>query len=160
MNPINFFEYVERNEISSITLESLIPTNINVLNNNGSTALHLAVYHGYDIMTHHLIKLGANANLQNKDGKTCLHYTAEYNRIEIAKILLSNNASLSIADNYGNQPLWTAVFNDKGRNDRRELIELFISHGADKHHQNNVAKSPLDIVKIASYKNLEKIFDL
>ena len=104
-----------------------------------------------------LIDSGINLNLQNNEGITSLHCAAIYNNFSLADLLLRHGADLSIEDKYGNQPLWTATFNDKGRNERREMIKLFLKYGADVNHKNNVGKSPKDIVQIAGYKNLEDI---
>lgn len=68
----------------------------------------------------------------------------KYLNIEIARLLLSKNADINIEDAYGNNPLWTAVFNARG--DYR-MVELFIQNNANIHHLNKARRSPLDFAK-------------
>jgi hypothetical protein len=134
--------------------------NINTKDEFGYSALHRSVSRNSVSMGKFLIENGIDVNMQDKDGKTALHYVAEYDQTDLVGELLGKGANLSIEDKWGNQPLWTAIFNDKGRNARVDLINLFLQYGADLNHKNKVDKSPLDIVKIANYKNLEKIVGL
>jgi len=82
--------------------------------------------------------------VRDKNGQAVLHYAAEYNQINIAKLALRNGADLSIADIHGNEPLRAVVFNDKGRCERIEIITLFLAHGTNANHKNKVGKSPKD----------------
>jgi ankyrin repeat protein len=152
-----FFDLVEKGE--TVKVRELIQNgfDINQKNNYGSSVMHIVVFKDLLYLAKLLIDSGININVQNKEGKTSLHYVAEYNRIVLGRVLLDNGADLSIQDKYGNQPLWTAVFNDKGRDDRIEVIKLFIQYGADINHKNDVGKSPKDIVIIAGYKNLVNV---
>jgi uncharacterized protein len=130
-------------------------SDINQTNEYGYSALHIASSKGLEEIAIFLIEHGINVNLQDPNGQTVLHYAAVYNQLKLAKAALSNGGDLSIEDMHGNQPLWTAVFNDKGRNDRVEFVKMYIENGADENHKNKVAKSPKDIVMIASYNNLK-----
>ncbi|KAJ8669890.1 hypothetical protein QAD02_001149 [Eretmocerus hayati] len=59
-----------------------------------------------------LLKSGADPNILDNDGKTCLHYVAKYNfsaSDEIVELLLSAGASADIVDNKGNTPLLLAA---------------------------------------------------
>ncbi len=132
--------------------------NINVKDEFGSTALHLSSTCGRESVCKLLINLGININSVDKNNKTILHYVAEYNQVEIAELALRKGANISIEDRYGNQPLWTAVFNDKGRNARVKIVELFLQNAADPNHRNNAGRSPKDFVVSAGYKNLWSYF--
>jgi uncharacterized protein len=105
-----------------------------------------------------LINQGIDVNIADKNGQTILHYTALNNQLDIAIAALNKGAKLSMEDIHGNQPLWTAVFNDKGRSERIEIIELFLKNGSDINHKNKVGKSPKDIVTVAGYDNLKPFF--
>ncbi len=48
-------------------------SNVNIINDHGETALHLAVKHGRDDYIHYLLIAKADPNLQDKWGKTPLH---------------------------------------------------------------------------------------
>lgn len=157
MEMAKYFDAVENNNISEV--EKLIRNqlDINCKDKFGYSALHVCSSRNLIEMGLFLVNHGIDVNMQDKDGKTILHYVSEYNQPDFAAALLKKGAKLNIEDKYGNQPLWTAIFNDKGRNSRFELIKLFLEYGADLNHKNKVDKSPLDIVKIANYKNLEKL---
>ncbi|MBS1523475.1 MAG: ankyrin repeat domain-containing protein [Bacteroidetes bacterium] len=158
MNSENFFDWVESNQLDAV--KSLITSEfeINIYNKFGYSALHICCARDLNTMAELLINSAINVNLQDKDGLTALHYVATYGQLYLAELLLKNDGDLTIQDKYGNQPLWTATFNDKGRGDRFDMVKLFLDNGADPNHQNNVNKSPKDIVIIAGYKNLEKLF--
>jgi ankyrin repeat protein len=134
--------------------------NINQVDKYGYSALHIASSIGSEEIALFLIANGINVNIQDKRGQTALHYTAVYNQLELAKKILLNGGDLSIVDIYGNQPLWTAVFNDKGKSDRIEFVKLYIEKGADINHKNTVDKSPRDIVTIAGYENLKSVMKI
>ncbi len=96
-----------------------------------------------------LIKSGADIDAADKNGWTALHFAAQNQDLEIANWLLSAGAAVDPRDVYGNTPLSKAVFNfsDDGR-----LIELLLSHGADRHQQNNYGVSPYSLSQsIANY---------
>lgn len=153
----SFLNSVEENEISTVKQLLDSGTDINAKDKYGYSALHLASFKGLNEMAILLIDRGIDVNSKDKNGQTILHYAALNNQLAVANAALNKGASLGIEDAHGNEPLWTAVFNDKGRNDRIEIIELFLKHGADVNHKNKVGKSPKDIVTIAGYNNLKAL---
>jgi ankyrin repeat protein len=128
--------------------------NINEKDKYGYSALHVASSKGRLDIAAFLINNGIELNARDKSGGTILHYVAVFNQIDIGTLALKHGADLSIEDSYGNQPLWTAVFNDKGRGERMELIRLYLQNGADPNHTNNVGKSPKDILIRRGDENL------
>jgi len=157
MNTETFFNLIEKNDLNAIKELIKAGGDINQINKYGYSALHIASFKGLEEMGILLTENGIELNAQDKNGQTALHYVALNNQLNFAKALLSKGGDLGIEDMHGNQPLWTAVFNDKGRNDRIEMVKLFLSHGADKDHKNKVGKSPIDIVNIAGYNNLKEV---
>jgi ankyrin repeat protein len=154
-----FFEFIESNDLAEMNRLLGNGADINAKDKYHYSGLHLATANGLTEMALLLISSGIDVNLKDKNGQTVLHYAALDNLIDIARAALARGADLSIQDIHGNQPLWTAVFNDKGRNQRVEMISLFIDHGADVHHKNRVGKSPKDIVSIAGYTNLSFLLE-
>jgi uncharacterized protein len=106
--------------------------------------LHCAAVYGRNAFGAELLARGIDCNLQDPDGATPLHYAAVYKNEALAKAILLAGGRLDIADKHGNQPLWTAAFNARGN---YGVVALFMRHGADATHTNNVGKSPLDIAK-------------
>jgi ankyrin repeat protein len=121
----------------------------------GVTALQHAVAQKIDDAALLLLHHGADGTLRDPQGKTALHYAVEWNRYRVAEELIKRAPSIiEIADNFGNQPLWTAAFNARG--DYR-FVELLLKHGADPCHVNNVGKTPQDI---GTRKQDEKLLQL
>jgi uncharacterized protein len=92
-----------------------------------------------------LIKNRIDVNLTDEDGNTSLHLIAENPNINVAKEILNRGGDISIRNKYGNNPLWTAVFNCKGR--YYDLIDLFMQYNPDTKSKNNAGKSPTDFAK-------------
>lgn len=111
----------------------------------GSTALLAAIaYKSLDVIPV-LLEHGADVTVQDKDGSTALHYAVEHKLPQVAEQLLRKNPRIvAIADKFGNEPLWTAVFNAKGD---YELVSLLLRHGANPQHRNNANLTPVDIAK-------------
>lgn len=116
-------------------------SDLTVLGSNGQTLLHEAIARRKFDVAELLINLGISLNIQAKNGKTALHYAAEFLAFDLAKLLLEKGASLSIVDSYGNQPLWTAVFAEKGH---YKIVNLFIDAGADPTQKNKLGNSVID----------------
>jgi ankyrin repeat protein len=128
----------------------------------GLTPLHYAVAQKQDAMVEELLADGANLAAQDRDGKTPLYYAAELRLARLAKRLIeASPASLSVADNYGNQPLWAAAFAATlviaGRD--YDLVSFMLEHGADPNHRNSGNLCPMDIAKRASTPELLKILE-
>ncbi len=146
----NIFDMLDTQDISLLDRE-IDEQSINVLDKSGYSLLHICISRSYDPISAFLIEKGIDTNNKDKNSQTALHYSAFYNKIQIAENLLAHGADIHIADNFGNQPLWTAVFNDKGFGNRIDIIKIFLKYGADINHKNNASRSPLDLAKNAGY---------
>lgn len=139
-------------------MQKIEPTDLNIVDIEGDNALHLAVLKKNIEIVKLLIRSGWNVNSLNKKGKSPLHYAADLNLIDISKILIENNADIAVTDIYGNQPLWTAVFNAAdGDIKKLPIVELFIKEGANKNHKNHAGRSPIDFAKQVNYFPLLKV---
>lgn len=141
MKTIDIFQLV-RNGEKKLLIQ--LKDRYNEKNEFGQTLLHEAVANSQIDIAEILINSGININQQDNNGQTPLHYTAIYYSIEIARKILSNGGNANIRDKWGNNALWTAVFNAKGR---YELVELYIHYNADANNINNAKKTPLDFAK-------------
>jgi ankyrin repeat protein len=152
-------DYSEKNQIEQLLALIQSGENVNVLE-YGRSALHSAAMSNAIEAAELLITHNINLDLRDKgSGATALHYCAVYNRAEIAGLILTKGGRLDVEDNYGNQPLWTAIFNVKGKHERIPLVKLFLEHGANKNHKNLAGRSPHDFATQIKDSNLLKLLD-
>lgn len=121
--------------------------------------LAIAVTRGHFKIVELLINKGFDVNTRDYKGRTPLHYVGEYNYLEIAKLLLANNGDLTIKNDFGNQPLWVAVFNVRGEQERIPLVKLFLEKGADPLDENNNGMSPLKFAKEVEDQELIRLLE-
>jgi ankyrin repeat protein len=116
---------------------------INARDEFGSTPLAYAVSEKRPDVVAVLLESGADVMVQDDEGSTALHSAIEHRLPEVAAALVKRDPRVvAVADVHGNQPLWTAVFNAKGK---YEIVRLLLQHGADVGHRNNVGRTPLDM---------------
>lgn len=116
--------------------------------------LHEAVVGRADSIACDLIDRGIDLNLQDKNGQTALHFCAQYNCYEIAKTMLAKGEEINLVDKWGNNPLWTAVFNARGE---YRMVKLFVDYNADIHNKNKAKRSPLDFATQIGDDDMVKI---
>jgi ankyrin repeat protein len=100
-----------------------------------------------------------NVNLKDSKGQTALHHCGYYGNYTIALEILNNGGDLNINDIYGNQPLWTAVFNVKKDLRGLDVVDLFLKMGANKNHKNVAGKSPMDFALQVNFIPLLEILN-
>lgn len=88
-------------------------------------------------------------------GFTALHYCAQNQYTDIAKLLLEHGADVDPKDNYGNTPLFKAVFFSEGKTD---MIELLLKAGADPNIKNNAGVSPKELADNIANFDVTKCF--
>lgn len=115
---------------------------INSKSENGSGLLHYAISGNKFDIAMHLINSGINVNMTNAEDQNALHLICVNQNIEVAMALLDKGADINWRDKFGNTPMWTAVFNCKGKN--YAIVELFIRYNPDVMTKNKAGRSPLD----------------
>uniref|UniRef100_A0A673CNP6 Ankyrin 3a n=1 Tax=Sphaeramia orbicularis TaxID=375764 RepID=A0A673CNP6_9TELE len=75
----------------------------------GNTALHIASLAGQAEVVKELVTNGANVNAQSQNGFTPLYMAAQENHLEVVRFLLENSASQSMATEDGFTPLAVAL---------------------------------------------------
>ena len=75
-----------------------------IQNNDGNTALHLAVEECYLELVQLLVRQGADTTIQNNDGNTPLHLAVKTGHIEAIEFLVRQGASITIKNNDGDTP--------------------------------------------------------
>ncbi len=101
------------NEYERMTLKRLFAEgNVNIKSNdNGQTALMLAVMHGNKETVSLLLEANSDCNLQDKEGSTALMAACEHGHIEIVRLLLNNtNCDPDIKDNVIKFELFISVY--------------------------------------------------
>ncbi|AVP88191.1 Putative ankyrin repeat-containing protein [Candidatus Phycorickettsia trachydisci] len=99
---------------------------IDAIDNDRNTPLHLATYNGHKEVIKLLIEKKANPNVQNSQGSTPLHLSALWGYDEVVEILLDKEAKLEIKDNKGNTPLNHAAYNG-----HIETVKILFNKGAN-----------------------------
>ncbi len=153
MKEKNIFSVVRNGQYDQY-LKSIKGVDINCRNEYGQNLLQEAISSGRDDIAVDLVDRGIDVNQQDCKGLTPLHYCAQYLNVHIAELLLKNEADVNATDAYGNNPLWTAVFNADG--DYR-VVELFVKNGADAQYKNKANRSPLDIARQIEDADMIKI---
>lgn len=98
--------------------------NVNLRNNRGNTALHIAVYRYRLEVTRMLLSFGAEVNLQNNSGNTALHIAAARNNTNALKTLLNrSDVNLNKQDNLGNTALHYALKNNMSKPSLEYFLE-------------------------------------
>ncbi len=114
-------ELIRQNRIEEAKQEFMMPSDINAMDEDGNTVLHLAAQiDDADLVTYFIIK-GADPELKNYEGDTPLHVAIRNNSIEAAKALTSVSNTLFSRDAEG----LTAL--DLGLASNEEYYDIFIT---------------------------------
>ncbi|CAB0040198.1 unnamed protein product [Trichogramma brassicae] len=105
---------------------------VNALNKLGRTPLHLALRKGKQKMVESLLRNGADPNIADEKGYTCLHFIALRGIDDLAEKFfeICNDMQLKVQvnaqENHGRTPLQIAVCLDK-----EHVVESLLRNGAD-----------------------------
>ncbi|NXU48575.1 ANR27 protein, partial [Turnix velox] len=98
---------------------------VNVSNQEGFTALHVAALHGHCELVSLLLKHGARISVRNAKQAVPLHLACQKGHFQVVKCLMDYNAEQDEKDMYGNTPLIYACLSGQ-----YETTALFLQHGA------------------------------
>ncbi|XP_051723127.1 ankyrin-3 isoform X10 [Ctenopharyngodon idella] len=82
---------------------------INICNQNGLNALHLASKEGHVEVVAELLKLGANVDAATKKGNTALHIASLAGQTDVVRELVTNGANVNAQSQNGFTPLYMAA---------------------------------------------------
>ena len=125
--------------------------NINAVNEQEQTPLHIAVTGRCIECVRTLIASGADINKQDIYGKTPLHYAIKRERKEIMNYLLAQNIDVNIKDNTGKTA--THLIAIAGFCDHFDKIS---KKGADLNTTDNLENTPLYYAKYYGNENMAK----
>ena len=92
-----------------------------------------------------------DVEVKNDKGRTPLNYASEFDKIEIAKLLLEAGADLEAKDKDGCTPLDRASVSNS-----IEIAKLLIESGADMNAEDEYRQTPLDKARSDEMRNLLK----
>ncbi|KAL7135782.1 hypothetical protein ABFS83_11G121600 [Erythranthe nasuta] len=113
---------------------------INLVDKDGLTALHIAVIGKREAVISHLLRKGANPEVKDQDGATPLHYAAQVGAMQSVKLLIKYKVDVNVADNEGWTPLHVAM---QTRN--RDIVKILVVNGADRTRANKDGKTAVDL---------------
>ena len=147
------FQAVRLNDIA-IYNELILFTDVNILNENNQNLLQEALAFGNTLIGMDLIQRGIDVNHRDRYGQTPLHYCGLYKNPDITKAVLVNRGNPNIKDIYGNNALWTSVFNARGN---YEIVKMLVENGGDVMSKNASNRSPLDFARQINDQRLIEI---
>ena len=126
---------------------------VNVKNENGSTALMAAAFNGHVEVVKALLANGANVDVQNAKGWAALMYAAQNRHVEIVRDLLANGANVDVQNANSATALMIAA-----QNGHVEVVKALLDSGANVNLQN--AKGWAALMYAAEKGHVEIVRDL
>lgn len=121
LTPLQFAVVYDTHEAVEQALQEN-PDCINLGNEYGDTALHMAVHQGKMNAVELLLKSGADVNARGDHEETPLQVALKDDRAELVRLLLKNGADPNNLNVFGNRPL--SYVRDS------ETFDLLVEHGA------------------------------
>ncbi|XP_058262122.1 ankyrin-3 isoform X18 [Hemibagrus wyckioides] len=100
---------------------------INICNQNGLNALHLASKEGHVEIVAQLIKLGAIVDAATKKGNTALHIASLAGQTEVVRELVNNGANVNAQSQNGFTPLYMAA-----QENHLDVVRFLLDNGSSQ----------------------------
>ncbi|XP_026132970.1 ankyrin-3-like isoform X27 [Carassius auratus] len=100
---------------------------INICNQNGLNALHLASKEGHVEVVAELIKLGATVDAATKKGNTALHIASLAGQVDVVKELVNNHANINAQSQNGFTPLYMAA-----QENHLDVVKFLLDNGSSQ----------------------------
>ncbi|XP_055783032.1 ankyrin-3-like isoform X35 [Salvelinus fontinalis] len=113
---------------------------INICNQNGLNALHLASKEGHVEVVAELLKLEANVNAATKKGNTALHIASLAGQTEVVKELVTNGANVNAQSQNGFTPLYMAA-----QENHLEVVRFLLEHNSSQSMATEDGFTPLAV---------------
>lgn len=152
------------NQCSPVARRTTTVKKLDLVDNEGNTALHFSILHVHILHTKLLIEAGASINIMNKDGETPLAVAVSKGCIPTVKLLLNSNANINTICMNERTPLAVAIsssidliiyYNDTNRN-YLDITKLLLEQSTI------VVDHDLDLMSqlLGYIINLEDLFEL
>ena len=148
ISQMNIFDLIKSNDkhgLRKIIKEKA--TNIHQLDNNGSSALDVAIFLNRVEIVKILIDEGIDFTSKDEYGRNALFTACQSVRIDIIKLLISKGINVHETDNYGNSVLHSlsalymcAKNRNQSTNNILEAIKIMLECGLDYTLKNNNGK--------------------
>lgn len=136
--PETLLTAVESDNIATVRTLLNRGTELNIKNNDGNTALHLAALRGYIAIVKILLEKGVEINAKNNWGETALYLATSKGDAATVQELLDKGADINAKNNWGVTPLFMAV--SKGYS---SIVQILLTSGADVNARDNDGKTVL-----------------
>ncbi|XP_077350720.1 ankyrin-3-like isoform X6 [Festucalex cinctus] len=113
---------------------------INICNQNGLNALHLASKEGHVEVVAELLKLGAAVDAATKKGNTALHIASLAGQSEVVKELVTNGANVNAQSQNGFTPLYMAA-----QENHLEVVRFLLENSASQSMATEDGFTPLAV---------------
>ncbi|XP_049592751.1 ankyrin-3 isoform X27 [Syngnathus scovelli] len=113
---------------------------INICNQNGLNALHLASKEGHVEVVAELLKLGAAVDAATKKGNTALHIASLAGQTEVVKELVTNGANVNAQSQNGFTPLYMA-----SQENHLEVVRFLLENSASQSMATEDGFTPLAV---------------
>ncbi|XP_034050589.1 ankyrin-3-like isoform X3 [Thalassophryne amazonica] len=100
---------------------------INICNQNGLNALHLASKEGHVEVVAELIKQGADVDAATKKGNTALHIASLAGQTEVVKELVTHGANINAQSQNGFTPLYMAA-----QENHLDVVQFLLDNGSSQ----------------------------
>uniref|UniRef100_A0A3B3Q630 Ankyrin 3a n=1 Tax=Paramormyrops kingsleyae TaxID=1676925 RepID=A0A3B3Q630_9TELE len=100
---------------------------INICNQNGLNALHLASKEGHVEIVAELLKLGADVDAATKKGNTALHIASLAGQTEVVKELVKSGTNVNAQSQNGFTPLYMAA-----QENHLEVVQYLLENGSSQ----------------------------
>uniref|UniRef100_A0A672IM10 Ankyrin 3 n=1 Tax=Salarias fasciatus TaxID=181472 RepID=A0A672IM10_SALFA len=100
---------------------------INICNQNGLNALHLASKEGHVEVVAELIKQGANVDAATKKGNTALHIASLAGQTDVVKELVTHSANVNAQSQNGFTPLYMAA-----QENHMDVVQFLLDNGSSQ----------------------------
>lgn len=121
--------------------------NLDIINVDGNTALHLASLHGKYDNTEKLLNQGSMPNTPNINNEFPINMAIRSGNFGLIRLLYSTGAGLMYYDNNGNNLLHYTILYAPENDDKFNIIQFLINHGLNTEENNKQNKTPLQLTK-------------